>query len=115
MKPSKGLQYQLDKLSNIGSFRLTTVQKNELKDILEFNSLHPLTNLSCGTCVRKSLHDLNSFYKRKESIPVLQMSMDKKPTEMNYKELRAACKAKQIKTGKNPTKINLIKLLSNEA
>ena len=112
MKLSEGLKFQMNKLSDIGSFRLTQPQKEELRDILNLFELPELVNLSCGTCVRKSLHDLNSFYKRRKSIPVLQMSMDKKPNEMSYKELRAACKAKQIKTGRNPTKIQLIKLLS---
>jgi poly-D-alanine transfer protein DltD len=108
---SKELGQQLTKLQNIGSFNLSVTLKNELKELLESNSLPELTNLSCGTCIRKSMYDLIRFQNQKDSTPVLQMSFEKKPNEMSYKELRSACKAKGIKTGKNPTKINLINLL----
>lgn len=123
MKPSTDLQLQMNKLQNIGSFRLSTFHKKELVKLLESNSLPVLANLSCGTCVRKSMYDLIRFNDHRGSTPVLQkapsngvlsrpMSMDKKPTEMNYKELRATCKAKGIKTGKHPKKVDLIKMLS---
>lgn len=47
----------------------------------------------------------------KDSEPIL-MTMEKKPAEMTFQELRKAVKAKGIKTSKNPNKKELIKLLS---
>lgn len=118
MKPSKELQGQLTKLQNIGSFNLSMTLKTELQELLKDSSLPELTNLSCGTCLRKSMYDLIRLNKQQDSTPVLSIkkpiTFEKKPNEMSYKELRAACKAKGIKTGRNPNANQLIKLLSND-
>jgi hypothetical protein len=63
------------------------------------------------------MHELNAFLRQKETKPVLQkvnMTMDVKPEEMTYKELRQEAKRKGIKTGRNPNKGELIKLLNDE-
>ena len=112
MNISKGLQQQIDRLINVGAFVLNHQQKEELRNLVNDAGLPEYTNLSCGSCTRTAMHNLNAFLKQKESKPVLSVKMVKKPTEMSYKELRKACKSKGIKTGKNPTKQQLIKLLS---
>jgi len=114
MKPSNELQGQLDRLSNTGSFSVSMTMKKELKEITEQIGVNVLVNMDCGTCVRKAMHDVNGYFKRLESKPVLQkMSFEKKPSEMTYIEMRRFAKDKGH-TLKNPTKEQLIKILSNE-
>jgi len=113
MKPSKELQSQLDRLSRSGSFAVSMTMKKELKAIVFEIGCTPLTNMDCGTCVRKAMHDVNSYMKRMESKPVLQMKMVKSETEMTYKEMRRFAKAKGHRL-KNPTKEQLIKIIQNE-
>ena len=113
MKPSKELQSQLDRLSRSGSFAVSMTMKKELKAIVLEIGCAPLTNMDCGTCVRKAMHDVNSYMKRIESKPVLQMKMVKSETEMTYKEMRRFAKAKGHRL-KNPTKEQLIKIIQNE-
>ena len=113
MKPSKELQGQLDRLSRTGSFAVSMTLKKELKEIVAGIGCTPLTNMDCGTCVRKAMHDVNSYQKRMESKPVLQMKMVKAPIEMTYKEMRKFAKNKGHRL-KNPTKEQLIKIIQNE-
>lgn len=113
MKPSNELQGQLDRLSNTGSFSVSMTMKKELKEITEQIGVNVLVNMDCGTCVRKAMHDVNGYFKRLESKPVLQMKMVKNEKEMTYVEMRRFAKDKGHRL-KNPTKEQLIKILSNE-
>ena len=110
--PSKELKGQMTRLGKTGSFRLSMTLKEELRNLTVEYGVRELVNLSCGSCLRMAMHDVKSYLDRLDSKPVLSMTMEKKPTEMSYHELRRHAKAKGIKTGKNPTKNELIKLLS---
>ena len=113
MKISKELQSQLDRLSRTGSFAVSILLKKELKQHTIDIGCTVLTNLDCGTCVRKAMHDVNAYQKRMESKPVLQMKMVKSETEMTYKEMRKFAKDKGHRL-KNPTKEQLIKIIQDE-
>lgn len=128
MKISEGLQGQLDRLSRTGSFGVSILLKKELKELTIQIGCTELVNMDCGTCVRRAMHDVNAYQKRMESKPVLQMkrtedemkggdiimSFEKKVTEMTYKEMRRFAKDKGHRL-KNPTKEQLIKIISNES
>jgi len=113
MKPTRELQGQLDRLSNSGSFSVSMTLKKELQDLTKKIGCTVLTNLDCGMCIRKAMHDVNSYFKRLETKPVLEMSFEKKSTEMTYQEMRRFAKDKGYKL-KNPTKEQLIKIIDNE-
>ena len=113
MKPSKELQGQLDRLSRTGSFAVSMTLKKELKQIVAEIGCAPLTNMDCGTCFRKAMHDVKSYQKRMESKPILQMKMVKAPIEMTNKENRRFAKAKGHRL-KNPTKEQIIKIIQYE-
>lgn len=84
-KPSKELQSQLDRLSRSGSFAVSMTLKKELKELTIQIGCTILTNMDCGTCVRKAMHDVNSYMKRSESKPVLQMKEAKQEVfDRNY-------------------------------
>ena len=111
MKPSKELQGQLDRLKNTGAFTVSIILKHELAKLVKEYGYNELLNLDCGTCVRQAMHNVNSYLNQLNAKPVLSFKGVKNVTEMNYQELRKAVKAKGIKTGANPTKSELIKLL----
>ncbi len=114
MKPSKELQGQIDRLSRTGSFSVSMTLKKELKELTIEIGCTVLQNLDCGTCVRKAMHDVNAYSKRMESKPFVQMNMVKSAPEMTYKEMRRFAKDKGHRL-KNPTKEQLIKIISNES
>jgi len=118
MKISEGLQGQLDRMKKSGSFSVNVLQKQELTELIERIGGRPYTNHRCGTCTRDAMHQLNAFLQQKKTTPVLQvntvkMTMDKKPEEMSYQELKKTCKEKGIKAGRVGKK-ELIKLLNDE-
>jgi hypothetical protein len=113
MKISEGLQGQLDRLSRTGSFGVSILLKKELKELTIKIGCTELVNMDCGTCVRRAMHDVNAYMKRVDSKPVLQMKMVKSAPEMTYKEMRRFAKDKGHRL-KNPTKKQLIKIISNE-
>jgi len=114
MQISSQLQSQLNRLRKTGAFSISIQSKQELGTLIEQVGGRPYTNYNCGTCTRNAMQELNNFLHMKQSKPVLQMTMDKKPEEMSYIELRKACKNKNIKTGRNPNKQELINLLNNK-
>lgn len=111
MKVSKELLEQMQRLSNMGSFRVTEEQKKELSSLTEEIGVTKLVNFGCGTCVRKAMYDVHSYLKRSEERPVLSMKMVKDPEEMTFQELRKACKDKGIKFKSTDKKETLIKKL----
>ena len=58
------------------------------------------------------MYDVANFMKQVDDKPVLQFKGVKDPKDMTYQELRKACKDKNINTGRNPKKNDMIKLLS---
>ena len=114
MNLSKELQGQLDRLSKTGSFSISMTLKKELQELTVQIGCNKLVNMDCGSCVRKSMHDVNHYFNGLKTKPVLQkMSFEKKPDEMTYKEMRRFAKSKGHRL-KNPTKEQLIKIISSE-
>jgi len=122
MKISEQLQSQLDRLKKIGSFSISRPQKQELAELVKDIGAPELLNLDCGTCVRTAMHNLNNYLKQVDSVPILsmntthtvRMTMDKKPNEMTFNELRAKAKTNGFKATRKTTKSELIKFLSND-
>ena len=109
---SKELQSQLDRLANIGAFSLSQPQKYELQKHVKEIGANELINLDCGSCVRRSMHDLNSYMKRSTSKPLLAFKGVKSNTELTFNQLRTKAKAKGFKATRTTSKTELIKFLS---
>jgi hypothetical protein len=114
MKISEKLQYQLDRLKKVGAFRLQHTQKQELKSILKDIGANELVNLECGTCVRRGMHDLNSYLNQLGSKPVLSFKGVKQNNELTFNQLRTKAKSKGFKPTRKTTKVELLKFLSND-
>jgi len=108
MKPSKKLQSQLTRLADQGSFHLSRPLKIELKELAEALEARELLNLDCATCVRDTMNSVNHVLRKAKETPVLQkrMTMDIKPEQLKWNELRKHATAKGIKVhGKNRVQI----------
>ena len=112
MKLSKEVQEQVHRLQKTGSFALNRTQKIEVKQYTEFHHLKLLTNLDCSTCVRDSLYSIARFLKQPEKPKLVKDKMVKQHKDMTVKELKKACKDKNISIPRNATKSKLIDLLS---
>ena len=109
---SDGLKAQMKRLQDTGSFSVNMIQKQELAKLTKEIGCRELVNLDCGTCVRNAMYDVKNFAEQYKTKPLLQFKGVKSPAEMSYQEMRKACKDRNIPTGRNPKKNELIKLLS---
>lgn len=117
MKASDELIYQAEQFAKMRSFSLNMQLKNELAKIY-YDLGHGVLNKNCATCVRIAMDRLNAEL-AKEGLPRLiqpvhfvGIKMDVfNPEKMKYQDLRKLVKNKGIKTEKNPTFEDLIKLL----
>lgn len=113
MTISKRLQSQIDRLKNTGAFSISHDEKKELRQLVDEIGGRPLTNLSCGVCVRNAMWEVSNFVFHKENIPKLQFKGVKSPKDMTYQELRQAVKDKGL-LKKYMKKQEMIKALENE-
>ena len=111
MKISDKLQGQLTRLQRTGAFSISTEAKKELKECIEMIGGRPLTNLSCGVCVRNAMWELSNYLKQVDERPKLQFKAVKDVEDLNIKELRDMAKAKglDIKSRKRQDFIDALK------
>lgn len=117
MNPSSELIYQAEQFAKTRSFSLDMKLKNELGKIY-YELGHGVLNKNCSTCVRIAMDRLNAELAKQglprliQPVHFIGIKMDVfNPEQMKYQDLRKFVKNKGIKTEKNPSFEDLIKLL----
>jgi len=112
MKITEDLKIQLERLKNTGAYILNKRMKKELQELTKQIEGRPITNLECGSCLRRAMHELNKHLSKGTKKPTLAFKGVKQIEEMTFKELKEASKAKGLVYKRGIKKIDLINYLN---